>query len=93
MKATEKMDEKELSEKERKVFRMFLEEFPDFAVDTFEARHIAIELCKIFREHGEDYQKRELEADLVFLLNSKGKSVVDSENETKILDRLMEIAG
>ena len=80
----------ELSEREKRIKNLLTEKFPEMVSDSFEAEDIAKETGRIFREHGEDFKKRELEADLVFMLNSKGKSIISLDEDKKLLEELID---
>ena len=81
---------KELSEREKKVKELLTEDFSDMVSDSFEAEDLAVETGRIFREHGEDFDRNELEADLVFMLNRKGKSIVSLDEDESLLQDMID---
>lgn len=82
---------RKLSERERKIKNLLMDEFPELLSDSFEAEEIALKVGEVFEKHGEDFNERSLEADIVFVFNSNGKSVIGLEDGRELLDRIIEI--
>ncbi len=78
-----------MEEKEEEIFDLLVEKYPGIVTDRFEAEDIAFEINKLFNENK--CEERGLEAEIIFLLNEKGKSVLDSKNGREFLDSLLEL--
>ncbi len=75
--------------KEKEIFDLLVEKYPEIVTDRFEAEDLSFEINKLFNRN--ECGKRGLEADIIFLLNEKGKSVLDSNNGREFLDSLLEL--